>query len=83
MPLNVEADRTPTADAAWSVSLPSLSKPRYVEGSTSSRLYEDAEITIMQIYERGIRLLGYKIRLNNQDVFDRDRPLFKTTLLLR
>ena len=78
-----KADRTPTADAAWSVSLPSLSKPRYVEGSTSSRLYEDAEITIMQIYERGIRLLGYKIRLNNQDVFDRDRPLFKTTLLLR
>lgn len=78
-----KADRTPTADAAWSVSLPSLSKPRYVDGSTSSRLYEDAEITIMQIYERGIRLLGYKIRLNNQDVFDRDRPLFKTTLLLR
>ena len=37
----------------------------------------------MQIYERGIRLLGEQMRLNNQDVFDRNRPLFEKTLLLR
>ena len=76
-------DPTPTGDAAWCISLPSLSKPRNIVGSESKRLYKDAEITIMEIYDRGIMLKGYKIRKDGADVYDRDHPIFEKSILLR
>ena len=59
---------TPTKESAWCVSLPSLSKPRGIENGQSVRHYEDAEMGIMEIYEKGIKIKGYKIKENNKDV---------------
>jgi hypothetical protein len=59
---------TPTKEAAWCVSLPSTSKPRGIENGQSVRHYEDAEMGIMEIYEKGIKIKGYKIKENNKDV---------------
>lgn len=53
--------------SAWNVALPSLSKPRYVIDGSSSRKWNDAEMGIMEIYEKGVKIKGYKIRKNNQD----------------
>ena len=78
-----KAINTPTGDAAYSVALPSLSKPRYVNGSETKRLYDDAEITIMKIYENGVELNGYKIRKDNKNVYDKNNPLFSQALLLK
>lgn len=60
---------------AYCASLPSLSKPRTVSGSESQRLYADAEITMMEVYERGVKIKGYKIRKDNQAVYDPAKPL--------
>ena len=54
--------------SAWNVSLPSLSKPRYISNNSSSRIFEDAEMGIMEIYEKGVKIKGYKIRDDNQDL---------------
>ena len=59
---------TPTKESAWCISLPSLSKPRGIENGQSVRHYEDAEMGIMEIYEKGIKIKGYKIKENNKDV---------------
>jgi hypothetical protein len=59
---------TPTKESAWCVSLPSLSKPRGIENGQSVRHYEDAEMCIMEVYEKGIKIKGYKIKENNKDV---------------
>ena len=59
---------TPTKESAWCVSLPSTSKPRGIENGQSVRHYEDAEMGIMEIYEKGIKIKGYKIKENNKDV---------------
>lgn len=67
---------------AWLVSVPSLSKPRFVDGGSSSRLYEDAELTFVEVYEHGLKLKGYKIRKNNQDCYDPASPLFEKTIVL-
>jgi hypothetical protein len=50
------------------VSLPSLSKPRGIENRQSVRHYEDAEMGIMEVYEKGVKIKGYKIKENNKDV---------------
>lgn len=63
-----KASETPMSDSAWSVALPSMSKPRDIVDGQSVRRYEDAEMGIMDIYERGVRIKGYKIRENNTDV---------------
>ena len=75
---------TSTGEAAWSVSLPSLSKPKYVSPDTdqSQRLYEDAEFSIMEVYERGIRLKGYKLREDNHNVYDANSPLMEQDIQL-
>ena len=78
-----KTSNTPIGDAAYSVALPSLSKPRYVNGSEAKRLYDDAEITIMKIYENGVELNGYKIRKGNKNVYDKNNPLFSQALLLK
>lgn len=59
---------TEIATAGYTVSLPSVSKPRYISGGDSVRRYEDAEMTIMEIYEKGVKIKGYKIRKNNTNV---------------
>lgn len=70
-----KSNNTPLGDAAWCVSLPSLSKPRNIVNNQSVRLYDDAEITMMEVYERGVKLKGYKIRKGNQAVYDPAKPL--------
>lgn len=59
---------TPIRESAWCVSLPSLSKPRGIENGKSVRHYEDAEMAIMEVYEKGVKIKGYKIKENNKDV---------------
>lgn len=59
---------TPTKESAWCVSLPSLSKPRGIENGQSVRHYEDAEMAIMEVYEKGVKIKGYKVKENNKDV---------------
>ncbi len=58
----------PIRESAWCVSLPSLSKPRGIENGQSVRHYEDAEMAIMEVYEKGVKIKGYKIKENNKDV---------------
>ena len=59
---------TPVKESAWCVALPSLSKPRGIVNGQSVRLYEDAEMGIMEIYEKGVVIKGYKVKENNKDV---------------
>ena len=58
----------PKCDSAWCVSLPSLSKPRNIVDGQSVRRYEDAEMAVMDVYERGVRIKGYRVRKDNEDV---------------
>lgn len=62
-----KATSIPKSKSAWTVSLPSLSKPRFINNNESQRLYEDAEMGIMEVYEKGVKIKGYKIRENNKD----------------
>lgn len=55
----------PSCESAWTVSLPSMSKPRDIVEGQSVRRYEDAEAVVMEIYEKGIILKGYKVKENN------------------
>lgn len=57
--------------SAWNVALPSMSKPRYIgTNGKSSRLYDDAELGIMEIYENGVKIKGYKVKEKNKDVLN-------------
>lgn len=78
-----KANSNPKCESAWCVSLPSLSKPRNIVDNKSVRMYEDAEMAIMELYENGVVLKGYLIRHNNQDVFDKDKPLIEKTIILK
>lgn len=77
-----KANNNPKAESAWCVSLPSLSKPRNIVGNQSKRLYEDAEMAIMEVYEKGVRIKGYKVRKNNQYCFDADNPIVDKAIQL-
>ena len=68
---------------AWLVSVPSLSKPRHIEKGSSSRMYEDAEATIVEAYENGVVIKGYKIRKNNKDVYDPDKPMVEKAIIIK
>ena len=70
-------------EGAWLVSVPSLSKPRRIEKGSSSRMYEDAETTIVEAYENGVKIKGYKIRKNNVDVYDSDNPLVEQIIVIK
>ena len=61
---------TPIKESAWCIALPSLSKPRGIENGQSVRLYEDAEMGIMEVYEKGVIIKGYKVKKNNKDVLN-------------
>lgn len=63
-----KASNTPTAESGWTVSLPSMSKPRQIVNGQSVRRYQDAEMGVMEIYERGVKIKGYRVRQDNQDV---------------
>ena len=38
-------------------------------------MYDDAEMGIMEVYENGIIIKGYKIREKNKNVYDKNKPL--------
>lgn len=80
-----KASNTPKATSAWCVALPSLSKPRYLsaDGKSTSRMYDDAEIGIMEVYENGIKILGYKIKEKNKNVYDKNKPIVQKTIILK
>lgn len=63
-----KASNTPTAESGWTVSMPSMSKPRQIVNGQSVRRYQDAEMGILEIYERGVKIKGYRVRSDNQDV---------------
>ena len=63
-----KSSNTPVRESAWCVALPSLSKPRGIENGQSIRHYEDAEMGVMEVYEKGVKIKGYKIREDNKDV---------------
>lgn len=63
-----KASNTPTAESGWTVSLPSMSKPRQIVDGQSVRRYQDAEMGVMEIYERGVKIKGYRVRSDNKDV---------------
>ena len=54
--------------SGWSVSLPSMSKPKHIENGQPIKRYEDAEMGVMEIYERGVRIKGYRVKKDSQDV---------------
>ena len=69
--------------SGYTVSLPSLSKPRYINNKNESeRRYEDAEIGIMDIYENGVKIKGYKIKKNNVNSYNANNPLVNKTIIL-
>ena len=63
-----KASNSPTAESGWTVSLPSMSKPRQIVNGQSVRRYQDAEMGVMEIYERGVKIKGYRVRQDNKDV---------------
>lgn len=52
-------------NSGWWIALPSLSKPRSISGSSASYLYDEAEISIMDVYTNGIKIKGYKTKRAN------------------
>lgn len=65
-----KASNTPIAESGWTVALPSMSKPRQIVDGQSVRRYEDAEMCVMEIYEKGVKIKGYRARKNNEDVME-------------
>ena len=63
-----KSNENPKCESAWCVSLPSASKPRDIVDGQSVRRYEDAEMTVMEVYEKGVKIKGYKVRRDNKDV---------------
>ena len=62
-------NNTPQSTSGYTVALPSLSKPRFIDNTgNTNRRYNDAEYTIMEVYEKGVKIKGYKIKQNNQNV---------------
>lgn len=58
----------PIEETGWTVALPSMSKPRNIVDGQSVDKYEDAEMGVMEIYDKGVIIKGYKVRENNKDV---------------
>lgn len=77
-----KASSVPKSESAYSVSLPSLSKPRDIVNNKSQRLYEDAEMAVMEVYDNGVIIKGYKIRKDNKNVYNPDKPLMEKTIIL-
>ena len=79
-----KSSKTPKNTSAWSVSLPSLSKPRYLSvNGKSSRMYDDAEMGIMEVYDNGIKIKGYKIKEKNKNVYDKNKPTIEKVIILK
>ena len=78
-----KANNNPKKISAYSVSLPSMSKPRYLsKDGKSSRMYDDAELGIMEIYDNGVKIKGYKVREKNKTVFNKNNPTIEKTIIL-
>lgn len=78
-----KANNNPKKTSAYNVSLPSMSKPRYLsKDGKSSRMYDDAELGIMEIYDNGVKIKGYKVREKNKTVFNKNNPTIEKTIIL-
>jgi hypothetical protein len=75
-------NNTEKSTSGYTVALPSLSKPRYISNNESVRRYEDAEIGVMEIYQYGVKIKGYKIKQNNTNVYNANNPLVNKTIIL-
>lgn len=69
-------------NGAWIVSLPSLSKPKLISNGKDYRLYKDAEMCIVEVYEKGVVIKCYKIVKDSKNVYDPNAPLFEKTIVL-
>lgn len=49
-----KASEEPIAETGWTVALPSMSKLRHIVNGQSVKMYNDAEMGIIEIYENGI-----------------------------
>lgn len=79
-----KANKTPIGEGAWTIALPSLSKPAYIgTNQKRSRLYDDAEMAILEIYENGAKLKGYKIKEKNKNVYNKNKPLREQVMILK
>lgn len=58
----------PIAETGWTVALPSMSKPRNIVDGQSVDKYQDAEMAIMELYDKGVIIKGYKVRENNNNI---------------
>ena len=56
--------------SGWTVAMPSMSKPRQIVDGQSVRRYQDAEMGVMEIYERGVKIKGYRVRQDNKDTME-------------
>lgn len=77
-----KATETPDNESAWTVSIPSTSKPRMIVNGQSVRRYGDAEMGIMEVYEKGVVIKGYKVYKDNEYVYDKNNPLVEKTIKL-
>lgn len=65
-----KATETPDNESAWTISVPSTSKPRMITNGQSVRRYQDAEMGVMEIYEKGVKIKGYRVRKDNKNVME-------------
>lgn len=63
-----KASNVASCTSGWSVSLPSMSKPCRIENGQPVKRYDDAEMGVLDIYERGVRIKGYLVKKDSQDV---------------
>ncbi len=63
-----KASENPDVESGWTVALPSMSKPVQIVNGQAVKRYQDAEMGVMEIYERGVKIKGYRVKRDNQDV---------------
>ena len=63
-----KASETPDVTSGWTVALPSMSKPVQIVNGQAVKRYQDAEMGVLEIYERGVKIKGYRVKKDNQDV---------------
>lgn len=78
-----KASLTPIGTSAWNLALPSLSKPKDIVNNEPVSLYDDAEMTILDIHENGVVVKGYKVIKDGKNVYDKDKPILEKTIYLK
>lgn len=65
-----KSSNSPIAESGWTISMPSMSKPRRIVNGQSVRRYQDAEMGVLDIYENGVKVKGYRVREDNNNVME-------------